>query len=183
MKRISIIFVIILLLYALGFAWYLSILANMPRDGESQSDAIVVLTGGAHRLDEAARLIEGGISQKYFISGVNQSVKKDKIAAMLSLSDDQLACCLHIGYQAENTVGNAIEVAQWVKSEQVRSIRLVTSLEHMPRAYAELKLKMGEVEIIRHPVGDWRPERMKLLSLLREYSKYLVSLLKVKLLA
>jgi len=51
----------------------------------------------------------------------------------------------------------------------------------MPRAMIEMRRNMPDIKMIAHPVGQWRPENIRFMSLAREYSKFLVSLLRSKL--
>lgn len=89
-----------------------------------------------------------------------------------------------IGHQAKTTIGNAIETARWVKLNQVRSIRLVTSPMHIPRSLIECQRYLSDIQVIMHPVElskfnhchwykDWRIAYKVAI----EYSKYLSVLL------
>lgn len=97
---------------------------------------------------------------------------------------NQLLAKVYIGHQAKTTIGNAIETAQWVASNKIHSIRLVTSSMHMPRSLIECEQYLSNVKIIIHPVEltkfnhrhwykDWRIAYKVSL----EYSKYLSILL------
>ena len=81
---------------------------------EGRSDAIVVLTGGSERLQEGIRLLADGKAQKLLVSGVYRGVD---VRALLRLSQDapeELTCCIAIGYEADDTRGNASETAAWI---------------------------------------------------------------------
>lgn len=89
-------------------------------------------------------------------------------------------CCVDIGRAALNTVGNAIETAEWTRRNNYSSVMLVTSNYHMPRAMVELRRNLKNVEIVAHPVipelvrveSWWRdPALFRLLFV--EYLKYL----------
>ena len=82
-----------------------------------------------------------------------------------------LHCCTDLGFTAIDTVGNGVETADWARVHGYRSLRLVTSAYHMPRARAELAARVDRgVTILPDPVTD--PQTPG--SLAREYSKMLV---------
>lgn len=102
-----------------------------------KSDAIVVLTGGSdHRIETGINLLKKNWAHTLFISGVNKIVRdKD----LLKETDANLQSVIHLGYLAQNTHTNALEVSQWVEDNNIKSIILVTSFYHMPRSLLELK--------------------------------------------
>ncbi len=90
---------------------------------------------------------------------------------------------MEVGHRAENTIGDATETADGVKQRDYRSIILVTSTYHLPRAQLELGRAMPGVEISPYPVfqdtlhldGWWAyPGTTRLL--ISEYTKYLLTL-------
>ena len=50
-----------------------------------------------------------------------------------------MTCCVDLDYSAINTEGNAIETKRWAHRRGIRSLIVVTSNYHMPRAMAELR--------------------------------------------
>ena len=93
------------------------------------------------------------------------------------------SCCVVLGHEADNTLGNAQETARWMHSQGFRSLRLVTAWYHMPRSLLEFGRAMPEIDIVAHPVFPeqvksehwwaWRGTAMLLIS---EYAKYLAAL-------
>ncbi len=88
-----------------------------------------------------------------------------------------------LGYEADNTRGNAIETAAWMKQQGYGSLRLVTATYHMPRSLLELRRVMPGIEIVPHPVftetfkrEDWWLWPGSSTLLITEYTKYLVAL-------
>jgi uncharacterized SAM-binding protein YcdF (DUF218 family) len=86
-----------------------------------------------------------------------------------------------------NTTGNAMEIAQWTHEHQFRSIIVVTSAWHMPRALVELERELAGVELIPHAVVSDRlrdepwwtnPQTVRLL--LVEYVKYLATYARIR---
>jgi uncharacterized SAM-binding protein YcdF (DUF218 family) len=162
-----------------GLVWFA---ATMPRDvadTATHTDAIVVLTGGSERIDTGLRLLAEGRADKLYISGVGAPTRTNELLARAA-SDPQLGTRISIG-TAANTPGNAVETAQWVRSQGVGSIRLVTAAYHMRRSLLELHNAMPGVTIIPHPVfpanvkDDWWrwPGTASLIA--REYTKFTIT--------
>ncbi len=92
-------------------------------------------------------------------------------------------CCVDLGFQATNTVGNARETARWAHSRQFDSLIVVTSDFHMPRAMLELKGALPQATLIPYPVRTteldarhwWRSEAGAR-RMIVEYDKYLAIL-------
>lgn len=182
MKYVFYLVVGLVLMWMTGLFYFIYGLSQVAPPVNKKTDGIVVLTGGNRRLQEAVRLLEEGMADKLFISGVNATVTEAELHAVLDISKKLADCCIESGTVAQNTVGNAEEISRWVKKSHMSSIRVVTSLEHMPRALIEIRRFMPDMRIVAHPVGQWRPENIRFVSLVREYSKYLVSLFRVRIL-
>ena len=149
------------------------------------TDAIVVLTGGPLRLQSGMALLRDGKGRKLFVSGVNQQVDLDELLRVSGNAPDWASCCTILGHDADNTLGNARETAQWMRQQGFSSLRLVTAWYHMPRSLLELDRAMPEIEIVAHPVfpdevsrEHWWASRATLLVLASEYGKYLGALLR-----
>ena len=83
----------------------------------------------------------------------------------------RFASSVDLGWQAVDTRSNADETARWVRRHGYRTVRLVTSDWHMPRARLELSHALGkDAEVIGDPVRSHPPFAM----LFREYHKYLL---------
>jgi len=172
------------LAWAVGLIWFAGHVPR-PSDGpppDGRTDAIVVLTGGSGRLDAGLRLLAEGQAGKVFVSGVARGVDVDQLLRIARRRPEDFACCIAVGYAADNTAGNARETASWMRAQGYRSLRLVTANYHMPRSLVEFRSAMPGVEIVPHPVfppqfkldGWWRwPGTAALLA--SEYSKYLLA--------
>jgi uncharacterized SAM-binding protein YcdF (DUF218 family) len=158
-----------LLAWMLGFAWF-AILLPQPLDGR-ETDAIVVLTGGAGRIDRGLALMEEGAAKRMLISGVDRSVRPSELAAQYEAPEKLFACCITLGREAIDTRSNGIETARWLERRDYRTVRLVTTDWHMRRAALELRQALpARVSIVYDAV----PSRPSLTMLLREYNKYLL---------
>jgi uncharacterized SAM-binding protein YcdF (DUF218 family) len=160
---------LIALAYFLGFALFLLSLGK-PLDAR-RTDAIVVPTGGAGRIDRGIALMREKAARRMLVTGVDPDVKPGELAAEYRAPRRLFACCIDLGHDAVDTRSNADETAAWVHSHGYRSVRLVTSDWHMPRAKLELRNALGDrVELIGDPV----PSNPGFGMLAREYNKYLV---------
>ena len=175
LKTLSYLILLVAVVWTGGFFYYIYGLSQVAAPDNQKTDGIVVLTGGKDRLRESARLLQEGLAARLFISGGNVKVTTAELIGVLGVPDSLAECCIESGKQARNTVGNAEEIAAWVARRKLTSIRVVTSLEHMPRTLLEMRRVMPNLAMVSHPVGQWRPENIRFMSLVREYSKYLAS--------
>jgi uncharacterized SAM-binding protein YcdF (DUF218 family) len=174
-----------------GLAAGLLMLAGLVRfaippaaeNGPTPTDAIVVLTGGSLRLLSGIDLLREGKGRVLFVSGVAGRVSLDELLRVTGTGPaDWLTCCIVIGHQAQNTPGNAIETARWMRQAGYHSLRLVTSWYHMPRSLLEFERAMPGVDIVPHPVfseqvkdQNWWAWRGTAGLLIGEYGKYLAA--------
>ena len=168
------------LLLVAGLIWF----ATPPavEQPTAPTDAIVVLTGGSLRLQAGIELLREGMGRKLFVSGVSHQVALEDLLRASGNAPDGISCCVVLGHEADNTLGNARETARWMRQEGFRSLRLVTSWYHMPRSLLEFDRAMPEIEIVTHPVfpeqfkhDHWWAWHGRLEPLASEYGKYLAS--------
>jgi uncharacterized SAM-binding protein YcdF (DUF218 family) len=179
----AVLIIVLLLAWFAGFAWFLRAIPDEVSDPETATDAIVVLTGGSLRVQSGIALLTAGKAKKLFVSGVHHGTDVLALLRAEHQSPDKVACCIALGYDADNTLGNALETAAWMRQEGFHSLRLVTASYHMPRSLLEFSRAMPEVRIIPHPVF---PERVKqerwwawpgtASLIVAEYQKYLLAL-------
>jgi uncharacterized SAM-binding protein YcdF (DUF218 family) len=141
-----------------GLVWFADSIPVQVADPETVTDAIVVLTGGSQRLNSGLELLAAGKAKKLFVSGVHQGVELAELLRVQHHPEDWITCCIALGHAADNTLGNALETAAWMKQEKFRSLRLVTAGYHMRRSLLEFRRAMPEIQIIAHPVF---PEQAK----------------------
>jgi uncharacterized SAM-binding protein YcdF (DUF218 family) len=170
-------FALPLLLVALwggGFLWFLH-LATRTAPPPPHSDAILALTGGAGRVETALRLLAAFGADRLLISGVGRPAEFPELAHRAGVPAS-LAPLVTLGRAALSTRGNAAEAAAWVRDNNVRSLIVVTSYYHMPRALAELRQTLPGVVLHPLPVvpgssGPASPVGLRLLA--SEYTKFL----------
>ena len=122
-----------------------------------RADAIAVLTGGKERLKAGFEVLLAQKGARLLITGVGEGTSVDDLRAELGVGNTmaevaRFACCIDLDHTAHDTEGNAIAIADWVKSNTYTSVLVVTSAYHMPRALTELRGQIGTVELLSHPV-------------------------------
>jgi uncharacterized SAM-binding protein YcdF (DUF218 family) len=152
------------------------------------ADGIVALTGGQDRLTDALALLQSGRAQRLLITGVNPTTSGDQLEKQVPRFAEFAACCVDIDRRAATTVGNAVETRRWVEHRGFRSIIVVTSGYHMPRALTELSRALPNVALIPHPVvtdklreENWWRDPLTVRLLFSEYLKYLLAMAKLRL--
>lgn len=167
-------------LFAGGFIVFYQHVATIAPPPEPKADAIVVLTGGYQRIDEAVDLLVKGAGKRLLISGVNPATTGNHIRLLTRAPDELFECCVDIGHDALDTTGNATETARWIRGYGFGTVILVTNNYHMPRALAELERTDHGTRFIPYPVRtDLSPGKIArnpllIRTLASEYVKYLL---------
>ncbi len=184
-RRLLVLVAAIAVLWLGGLAAFVASSLSIGDRRLAPTDAIVVLTGGRLRLETGLQLLAAGRASKLFISGVNQRVDREALLRALGPSAQREACCIVLGHEAADTLGNARETASWMRAEGYKSLRLVTSWYHMRRSLLEFERAMPQIAIVAHPVyaPHVEPERWwawhgAALLVIGEYHKYLAACLR-----
>ena len=171
-----------------GFVGFLSQLRGSEERPARNADGIVVLTGGSSRVSDAIELLAAGYGKRLLISGVHPTNDVHDISRTLPDNHKLLSCCVDLDRSAINTRSNAAETRRWARERGFKSLIVVTSNYHMPRAIVELSHAMPDVTLIPFVViGDrWRDEPWwasgaTLRLLLSEYAKYVAAEVRVRL--
>ena len=185
MKTLAVI-LLALTLWGVGLLAFAARVAHStPPVEPPRAEGIVVLTGGSsQRIEAAMHLLRQGEGRRMLVSGVNRDATRADIRRVArAVAAPVYDCCVDLGFEAEDTVGNARETASWVKARGYDDLIVVTADYHMPRALLELRSALPNTTLIPYPVVTselnahawWRSQhdarRMTL-----EYSKYLVIL-------
>jgi uncharacterized SAM-binding protein YcdF (DUF218 family) len=178
----------ILLAFAMGFLVFLLALDRKEPTDLARADGIVALTGGASRIPDAVEWLSHNRGQRLLISGVGASTSLERLVQQTPPLKPWLGCCVDLDHQARNTVGNALEARRWANAKGYRSLIVVTSSYHMPRAMLELQRHMPAMRLIAAPVVTERLQVMDFWQdpqLLRtvgvEYGKFLVAYARARL--
>lgn len=165
---------------AFGFMIFATSVTRNPLGSVEAADGIVVLTGGDNRIVEAAKLLREGRAKRLLISGVNRRTRPEDVERISGLDHKAFICCVDLGYEALDTVGNADETRTWANANGYKSLIVVTSSYHMPRSLAELSLALPGRKFIPHavtprsfPDSGWWLHIATTRLLLSEYLKYL----------
>ncbi|MEZ0225435.1 MAG: YdcF family protein [Alphaproteobacteria bacterium] len=171
------------ILWLAGLEWFTrSIHSAAPPDAKP-ADAVVVLTGGTNRLETGFGLLKQGLGKKLFISGVYKGVEVKELLDKWKKEDHGgLDCCVVLGFEADDTLGNARETAHWMQEEKFTSAYLVTANYHMERALLVFNEVAPDIAITPWPVTPegldmenwWRNPSYRSV-ILREYMKYAVT--------
>ena len=158
------------LAYVLGYVAFSVLLLPEPGDDRG-TDGVVVLTGGPKRIERGLDLLARHKAQRMLVSGVDATVGAHDLAAQYPASAPLFACCIDLGHEAVDTRSNADEVARWVKRRRFRTVRLVTTDWHMPRAGFEIERQVGNTAHIYEDAIESHP---RFQTLFVEYNKYLL---------
>lgn len=157
--------------WLLGFTWFAAALPQ-PAPASEKTDVIVVATGGVGRIGRGLEMLRAGAAEKLLVSGVDNAVKPREFAAEYRVSDEEMECCVVLGFAALDTRGNARETARWIRDGEYESLRFVTSDWHMRRSAGELQQTLPEgVRVVEDAV----PTEPSLTMLFLEYHKLLAS--------
>jgi uncharacterized SAM-binding protein YcdF (DUF218 family) len=172
----------------IGFAGFVAQLRGAEVKPAGNADGIVVLTGGSSRVSDAMELLAGGYGKRLLISGVRPTNDASDISRSLPDSQPLLSCCVDLDRSAVNTRSNAAETRRWAHERGFKSLIVVTSNYHMPRAIVELSHAMPDIALIPYAVvGDkWRDEPWwtsggTFRLVLSEYVKYVAAAVRVRL--
>jgi uncharacterized SAM-binding protein YcdF (DUF218 family) len=130
------------------------------------------------------RLLAEGKGRRLLISGVNKTTRAPQIISLNAASGREASffrCCVDLGKWALNTEENAFETTEWARAKGFRSLIVVTSTYHMPRALIELRQAMPGVELLPYPVKaprleeQWWSDSRTARVLAKEYLKFITA--------
>jgi uncharacterized SAM-binding protein YcdF (DUF218 family) len=164
-----------------GFLWFLWRVPAHEVRLRGEADGIVALTGGAYRIADAIELLASGRGRRLLISGANRSTNSAEISRLKPEFERWVRCCVDFD-RSRNTLGNAVETRRWTERHGFRSLIVVTSNYHMPRALAEIGHQLPDVALLPFPViadrqrsERWWASSASARLMLTEYLKYVVA--------
>ncbi|MBD5397953.1 YdcF family protein [bacterium] len=191
-KKIILILFALFFVYIIGFFIFAYNLNFKDTSPNEPTDAIIVLTGEQKRITDSIKEFANGNAKKLFISGIYKQSSLEKLidktindlqkGKLLKTSKDNLKSRIFMG-RAENTIENGLESANWIKRNNIESIRLMTSYYHMPRSKLIFEKYIPHIRIIEHPItfSEQKPSILSNKQLLKltfsEYNKYILTYL------
>ena len=153
---------------------------------ERDADGIVVLTGGASRINDAIELLAAGRGKRLLISGLNRATTSGEISRLNPEFSRLVDCCVDFD-RSLNTLGNAIETRRWAEMRGFHSLIVVTSNYHMPRAMAEIAHQLPGTSLVAYPVVSerlraepWWANGATVRLMLSEYFKYIYAQIRIQ---
>ena len=175
------------LVFVLGFFWFAARVPAGDTKRAGATDGIVVLTGDSARVSEAIELLAHGQGQRLLISGASPSTSATEISRLNPEFARWIRCCVDFD-RSLNTLGNAVETRRWTERRRFRSLTVVTSDYHMPRAMAEIAHQLPRIRLVAFPVTSdrlraepWWASGPAMRLLLSEYVKYIVARVRMRL--
>jgi uncharacterized SAM-binding protein YcdF (DUF218 family) len=157
------------LVWVLGFAVFVLVLPEPAPD--TATDAIIVLTGGPGRIQRGIALLQANKAQRMLVSGVDRRVAPEELARENDAPVGLFRSRVDLGQESVDTRSNADESAAWMRRHHYRTVRLITTDWHMPRARFELSRVLSpEVMVIPDAVES----EPGIVPLVKEYNKYLL---------
>jgi uncharacterized SAM-binding protein YcdF (DUF218 family) len=173
------------LVLSAGFALFVWRVPAEEVQLSAKADAIVALTGGASRIADAIELLASGHGRRLLISGANRATSSHEISRLNPEFEKWVRCCVDFD-RSINTLGNAVEIKRWAEHLGFRSLIVVTSNYHMPRALAEISHQVPEVALLPFPVvtekqraEPWWASGATARLMLSEYVKLIVARLRM----
>jgi uncharacterized SAM-binding protein YcdF (DUF218 family) len=171
----------IVLAWSAGLVWLIRH-ASMTAAPPPHADGMVVLTGGADRVETALRLLAKGSADRLLVSGIGGGANFKDLAHQAEINPMPLARQVTLGRGAATTHGNAAETAAWARRMGLTSLIVVTAAYHMPRALVEIGRALPGVKLYPAPVlptgilhaNGW-PTRLGLRLLVEEWNKFLAA--------
>ncbi len=182
MRRLLFAVLFVALAWGAGLLVFISELPRPATKRPAPADGVVVFTGGDDRVTSAMALLNDGVGKRLLISGVNPNVTRQELAALWTGDPTLFDCCVDLGLEAQTTQGNASELDAWTRRNGYKSLILVTSDFHMPRALVEVRDRLPEVTVTPFAVSsgllgpEGRPRtKADWKRIGGEYSKYLAA--------
>lgn len=184
-RRVRILFGVVAFVAVIIIVGFLRFAESVSGDatvGQPQpADGIVVFTGGQDRIAGAVTLLADGIAERLLISGVHPRTTQRMLSDFAGIQGDLFSCCIDLGREARDTIGNADETAAWARSHDFKSLIVVTSSYHMPRSLTELGHALPGVRLQGYSVSPsldlshWWQNPGTIRLLVSEYVKYLAT--------
>lgn len=171
------------LIWIAGFIIFTgSICVMIEPKSPQKTDAAIVLTGGTNRINKGLDLLADGKTSELLVSGVHKDVEIKDIMALWGEKDGVPPCCITLGREAGNTIGNAQEAKKWLTHIDASNVTVITANYHMARALLEFRHELPDIKIVPYPVlpEDFDPKKpIFWKTAFLEYHKFLMTLFRI----
>ena len=176
--------------WVMGFVGYIN---QSPRHDNfsptTRFQSGVILTGGPgfRRIEQGINFLLTNQVERLLISGVDPSVSLPAIltpasSALTGENINWLSCCIDLGYEARDTIGNAKETKYWVERHGYQELLVITSDYHLLRSMTELQMALPHTKLyyssvpsdFLKSVDDGKINVKYLWKLAEEYNKFLL---------
>ena len=179
-KTVALGFAAVVLLVTGSFIYFAYAVYGSERLPSTPADAIVVLSGDPERIRAAVNLLVNGYGRRLLIAGLDNS---DEIAVLYPVRRALFDCCIDVDPRSGKTIDDAATIRRWALETHPRSLIVVTSNYHIPRALLEVGRALPGLHIVPFGVSTgladvsepWRRAEAADL-LLREYIKFVAVL-------
>lgn len=141
-----------IVLLVAGYFWFVMQIPDREVAIDAKADGIVVLTGAAARIPDAIGLLAAKRGERLLITGVYRNTRSREIGRLTPLYNQFFDCCIDLDRSALNTYGNAIQARRWAHQHHFKSLIVVTSNWHMPRAMVEISHQLPDLALTPYPV-------------------------------
>ena len=169
---------------------------SFQKYNNTKSSNIVILTGGTNRIKDGLNIINQFDKSKrtkfkILVSGTGKGFSKNSLIKQIgpNFNPKLIECCIYLDSVSKNTFTNAIETSKWANRNDLKEFILITSNYHMPRAILEFKNVMPNHKIYtfpitprKHNIKEWMRSYETFSLIFKEFCKYIVSNLRIKLL-
>ena len=169
---------------------------SFQKYNNTKSANIVILTGGTNRIKDGLNIINHfdkskRTNFKILVSGTGKGFSKNSLIKQIgpNFNPKLIECCIYLDSVSKNTFTNAIETSKWANRNDLKEFILITSNYHMPRAILEFKNVMPNHKIYtfpitprKHNIKEWMSSYETFSLIFKEFCKYIVSNLRIKLL-
>jgi uncharacterized SAM-binding protein YcdF (DUF218 family) len=162
---------LLLILYGVGFILFGVTLGKPAAASAARTDGIVVITGGAGRIEHGVEVLGGGKGKRMLVAGADPAVTKADLIRRLGGRNRLVQCCVDLGSESVDTRSNAEETRRWLERKRFKSVRLITSDWHMRRARYEFRRELGTRFAV---VPDAVRTEPGFMTLFAEYNKYVL---------
>lgn len=170
------------LLWGAGFIVFTASVYYMGEPKVEHADGAIVLTGGSNRVSKGLDLLAEQRISSLLISGVHKDVEIRDIMKLWGKKENVPPCCITLGREAGNTIGNAAEAKKWIEHEGLKEVFIITANYHMPRTLLEFNHVLPDIKIIPFPVtpDNFDPNQDKFWKTdFIEYHKTLVTMFRI----